>query len=134
MNNIVSIYDYRTINARYKRSRRRVINKKVYKNNIYSKRMILLTFSLLFLFLLILFMLFSNPANAKEDNTIQYKYFKILTIEDGDTLWSLADNNGYNNCHNAFVKEVMEINHMSNSKIIEGQWIVVPYFSSEYIK
>lgn len=101
------------------------------KRSDYTFRMGLLTISFVILLAVLLFLFLSKPASAIDPEEMTYKYFTVVTINDGDTLWNMADQYGYNNRHNDFVKEVMEMNNMKDSKIIEGQWIVVPFYSTE---
>lgn len=76
---------------------------------------------------------FEQKVNAQNDE-ILHKYYTSVTIEPGDTLWSIADTNyadGYDN-HSDYIKEVMHINHLESSEqIISGTSLVIPYYSYE---
>ncbi len=62
-----------------------------------------------------------------------YKYYDSICIRYGDTLTSIA--NKY--CSKEFrsraeyIDEVKSINHMTDDKLITGDYIVIPYYSSE---
>lgn len=104
------------------------------KSNVISNeivlKVILLGLSVMLLTFTISVLFFSKKANAEDYSGKQFKYFHTVTIEEGDTIWSLAKESGYSN-NSEFVKEVMEMNGLKSDKIIEGQWIVVPYYSDE---
>lgn len=76
-------------------------------------------------------------SNAKEEsNPISNKYFKSITIENGDTLWSIAqeymDDDHYETV-NDYINEVKKMNSLSNDDITYGQHLIIPYYGVEYI-
>lgn len=78
---------------------------------------------------------FSTEANDMEHQP-SYKYFKSIEIAKGDTLWSIAnDNIDYEHYKNTFeyVNEVKQMNSLTSDKIVAGSYIIVPYYSSEFI-
>lgn len=62
------------------------------------------------------------------------KYYTSILIENGDTLWSLAEK--YADEHyadtQAYIDEVIFINHLNSTEITEGNYLVVPYYSAEF--
>ena len=67
-----------------------------------------------------------------------FKYYTSVTIEDGETLWDIADKfidyNYYKN-KNSYITEVQHINHLDeNCSIDAGQILILPYYSNQYIK
>ncbi len=67
-----------------------------------------------------------------------FKYYTSLTVEDGETLWDIADDyvdyNHYKN-KNSYITEVQSINHLDeNCSIDAGQILILPYYSSQYIR
>lgn len=66
-----------------------------------------------------------------------FKYYTSVTVEKGETLWSIADNfidYEYYKDKNAYVAEVEKINHLdSEEMLLSGQILIVPYYSAEYI-
>ena len=62
-----------------------------------------------------------------------HKYYANIEIQKGDTLWGIADDY-MDSVHyvdrTEYLNEIMEINGMVNSRLITGQKIIVPYFSS----
>lgn len=67
-----------------------------------------------------------------------FKYYTSVTVENGETLWDIADEfidyNYYKN-KNSYITEVQNINHLDeNCSIDAGQILILPYYSSQYIK
>lgn len=79
--------------------------------------------------------LISQANTGMED--VSYKYFTSIQIKAGDTLWSLADRYA-DELHYAsqdqYIAEVMEINHMTDEDIYVGNYLIVPYYSAEFVK
>lgn len=90
---------------------------------------------------LVLIFTLSYHALVSQANTgmedISYKYFTSIQIQAGDTLWSLADRYA-DEMHYAsqdqYIAEVMEINHMADEDIYAGNYLIVPYYSPEFVK
>ena len=65
-----------------------------------------------------------------------YKYFKSVEVAKGDTLWSIAkDNIDYEYYKNTYdyVNEVKRMNSLTSDRIVAGSYIIVPYYSSEFV-
>lgn len=76
---------------------------------------------------------FVQDINA-HNNEILHKYYTSITVQPGDSLWSIAEDHyslGYDNPSD-YIKEVMHINHLSEEDIItSGSILVIPYYSNE---
>ena len=73
-----------------------------------------------------------SSANNPERNFTQHKYYKSIVIEDGDSLWSIAEDY----CHQyddtrAYVDELKELNALSSETIHEGQRLLVICYDTE---
>ena len=76
----------------------------------------------------------SRRSQASADHPI-YKYYTTVTVEDGDTLWTLADaymDDQYQN-KREFITEVKQLNQIDENRIHEGTQLVIPYYSAEYL-
>ena len=66
-----------------------------------------------------------------------FKYYTSVTIEYGETLWSLADayiDYDYYKDKHSYIAEVRSINHLDEDcSIMAGQILILPYFSEEYV-
>ena len=80
---------------------------------------------------------FSFRAKAQSsDEEILYKYYKSVVVEEGDTIWGYAqqygDTSKYDN-HQDYINEVIQMNSLSNETITAGQYIILPYYSPEFV-
>lgn len=78
--------------------------------------------------------LFGFRAKAQgSGEEIYYKYYRSMEVQGGDSLWGYAQEYGRNGeaCQK-YVKEVMEMNHLNNEEITQGQYIILPYYSTEF--
>jgi hypothetical protein len=78
-----------------------------------------------------------TSANTDEEE-INLKYYTGIIVKRGDTLWNIADEyidyTEYKN-KEAYIKEVCSINSLCEpDEIHVGQRLVVPYYSTEYVK
>lgn len=79
----------------------------------------------------------SSSANSGADE-VSFKYYARVTVHSGDTLWSISDDyidyDQYRN-KNAYIEEVCSINGIYEDDTLHaGQTLVVPYYSSEFVK
>ena len=74
----------------------------------------------------------SALANNDKEYT-QYKYYKSICIEEGDTLWDIADEytKGTDIDHNSYIQEICDMNGIYAEEIHAGDYIVVSYYSEE---
>ena len=72
-------------------------------------------------------------SHSKAAQNASTKYYTSIEIEKGDTLWSIAESYitpEYPNTQ-AYVEEIKEINNLGDDDIHSGQYLMIPYFSSE---
>lgn len=71
-----------------------------------------------------------NEVEAKDYTADTVKYYTSVEIEDGDTLWEIADEYMSQEFEDkeAFIDEVCEMNHITGSMIRSGSTILVPYY------
>lgn len=87
----------------------------------------------LIIFLAIIFGSFLSRAKNKEEDVTYYKYYTNIEIQPGDTLWDLADDYlEHYDSKEAYIQEVSQLNSIRNGKIISGQNLIMPYYSTEY--
>lgn len=70
---------------------------------------------------------------SSNDNRPINKYYTSITVEDGDTLWDIADEyiSGYNVDKTDYIDEISELNNLSDGNIHAGQSIVVAYYTRD---
>lgn len=90
-----------------------------------------------FLFLLLIIFIFSicitGFSRVEANPSIHQKYFTNITIEEGDTLWTIAETNiteEYTSVKE-YIEEIKEINHLKGDEITEGRHIVIPHYTSD---
>ena len=81
-----------------------------------------------------LFIIFGSKGNNNkaEAATSNLKHYKCITIEEGDTLWTIAEEN-YSEEYDSYedyIDEVKFINNLTNDKIYNGATLVIPYYSA----
>ena len=118
------------------RSERRIKNNKIRRQKEIRKNFLMLVMTVC---LVITFSISMNGflSNAKDDSIeTSYKYYKSITIENGDTLWSIAeeymDAEHYDSV-NDYIEEVRQMNTLVNDNITYGQSLIVPYYSNEFV-
>ena len=99
------------------------------------KRRIFILFATLFIITIGSVVCGSIFSAAKDPATDipQYKYYKSITIEQGDSLWSIAEEyctNAYEDNHE-YVNELIQLNGLTSETIHEGQHLVVAYYDAE---
>ncbi len=80
----------------------------------------------------------SLKSSADTGKDLTFKYYTSITVAYGDTLWDIAeqyiDYEQYED-RNAYIEEVRSINHLNvEADIKAGQHLVVPYYSSDFVK
>lgn len=84
----------------------------------------------------IVFLFFFRSGVNAEENEMLHKYYTVVTIEEGNSLWSYADvyaTLGFAN-KAEFINEVQFINHLDDvNEIVIGKKIVLPYYSYEVL-
>lgn len=80
------------------------------------------------------FTLMMNSGAKAEEKELLHKYYTVVTIENGDSLWDYANEYGelgYKN-RSEYISEIQSINHLRNiDKLVSGETIVLPYYSYE---
>lgn len=77
-----------------------------------------------------------SQANT-ELGDITYKYYTCVQIEPGDTLWTLADryaDKEHYASQEQYITEVMRMNHLAGEDICAGNYLILPYYSAEFVK
>ncbi len=76
--------------------------------------------------------IFSVKARAEETS---YKYYTSIVVKKGDTLWTIA--NQYITEEYAdveeYIHEVKALNHLESDGIYAGEYLTIPYYSSDIL-
>ena len=59
------------------------------------------------------------------------KYFTSIEIQEGDSLWSIAEDNMTEEYASVkdYIKEVKRMNHLSSDQLTKGCYIVIPHYT-----
>lgn len=79
----------------------------------------------------------SSLSGAKQSSAAAeypiHKYYTSIELNDGDTLWSIADtyaSKGYQRKAD-YIAEVKELNQIDEDDIHSGQHLLIPYYSEK---
>lgn len=76
---------------------------------------------------------FLSKAKDANSEIPVYKYFTSVMVSPGDSLYSIASvNAGDAQSLDSYVNEVIHINALEDDTIHAGQYIIVPYYSTEF--
>ena len=130
MNNAISTISYD--DTYYIHSLKKRIARQRQVNRI--RNMLVIIFSVIII-LTISFLIVSFSAQASDlEHTASYKYYKSIQVENGDTLWSIAQNNMDEHYSNTseYVAEVKQMNSLRSDQIFAGNYLIIPYYSAEF--
>ena len=76
--------------------------------------------------------LLTEKTVASASVTKDEKYVMSIKIEKGDTLWGIAKENitGHYESIDEYIEEIKDCNSLTTDVIHEGQYLIVPYYSS----
>lgn len=76
--------------------------------------------------------LITDKTIASASATKDDKHVMSIQIEKGDTLWGIAKENitSHYESVDEYIEEIMECNSLTSDVIHEGQFLIVPYYSS----
>lgn len=73
-------------------------------------------------------------VEAKEFVQNRQKFYTSITVEDGDTLWAIADEYMTEDFEDrdSFMNEVRQMNDLTGSIIRSGSTLLIPYYTDAY--
>ena len=77
---------------------------------------------------------FLSEAQNNEDPAMNYKYYKSIQIQSGDSLWKIAQENmskEYDSIHD-YIDEIKELNHLESDVIQQNSYLTIGYYSHEF--
>lgn len=97
-----------------------------------QKRAILISLVMIVSLIILLGSSIHALANSSDNRPVN-KYYTSITVENGDTLWNIADEyiSGYDIDKNDYIAEVSALNNLSKDEIHAGQSIVVAYYTRD---
>ena len=83
----------------------------------------------------ILRVLLSFAQNSRTEEPVQFKCYKSIVIQEGDSLWSLAERHIDSESETAvkeYIKELKQINQLESETIQTGEHLIIPYYTTEF--
>ena len=80
--------------------------------------------------------LLSSAHNSRQEEPVNYKYYKSIQIEQGDSFWNIAEeymSDEYDSIYD-YMEELMVVNQLNTSEIDnlqEGDYLTVVYYDTE---
>ena len=79
--------------------------------------------------------IFGNSFSAaqSDENVTLYKYYKSIELEEGDSLWSIAETYKLKGTDTRkYVVELMKINNLTSDKINSNKHLIIMYYDTEF--
>lgn len=74
----------------------------------------------------------ASRSNASDEDVL-YKYYTSIEVQQGDTLWTIADQYMQEDDDRSdYIQELKEINQLQNDTIHAGDFLTVAYYSNEF--
>jgi len=123
---ILALYESDVRRIRNKRRRQRQVQKNIALLTV--TLLLVITFSIIF---------GSIFASAESQETERkFKYYASIEVKYGESLWSIAEQHidrDYYKTIKDYIDEVKQINHLTDEHIRAGQYIIIPYFTDEFV-
>ena len=77
---------------------------------------------------------FLSEAQSDQGAPTNYKYYKSIQIQSGDTLWNIAKENmsdEYDSIED-YIAEIKELNHLKSDMIQQNSYLTIGYYSNEF--
>ncbi len=74
-----------------------------------------------------------HAAAEQEEDASYYKYYTSIQIEEGDTLWEIADRYGNTalQSNDEYIREIKKMNHLIDDTIKAGSYLTIIYYSQD---
>lgn len=114
----------------------RIRNNRIRRTRQLRRNMIMFFLTIVLVICLsVIFFSFKTKAQSHEEEVL-YKYYKSIMVSEGDSLWKYAQmygDNQYYDSYEDYMQEVMNMNSLEDDTIITGQYLILPYYSREFI-
>lgn len=106
------------------------------KRQVAKRKMILLLAAVMIITIgsVVFGSIFTSAQSNDEASAKQYKYYKSIVIEHGDSLWSIAEEyctDAYGDTQE-YVDELKQLNSLTSETIHTGQHLLVAYYDTSF--
>ena len=119
----------------YMKSDLRIKNNKIKRQKELTKHIALTLCTILIISILaITFGSFLSKAKDTNSDVPTYKYFTSIQVKTGDSLYSIANEyiDQSMQSMDSYMNEVIHMNSLDSDTIHAGQYLIVPYYSTEF--
>lgn len=95
-----------------------------------QKKVLLITMASVILTVSVICGTILSLAKNPQTDVIQHKYYKSITIQQGDSLWSIAREYARDDAHD-YIKEIKQLNGLHSETIHAGQHLIITYYDAE---
>lgn len=76
----------------------------------------------------------ASGRSKASDDQVSFKYYTSIEIEQGDSLWTIACEHMSHEYASVqdYIDEVKVLNNLKSDDIHSGQYLTIPYYSSEF--
>lgn len=80
--------------------------------------------------------LYTSAHNNRTEEPVNFKYYKSIVVESGDSLWSIAEEYMTEDSLSIeeYINVLKDINHLKGDRIQAGQSLVIVYNDTNFIK
>ena len=101
-----------------------------------NQKLVLCSTLLLMVTIVVFTCFFSSIKTQAAPADKTYKYYTSIQVESGDTLWNIACEymtDDYSNI-NTYIDEICSINQLTDCQIHAGEYLTIPYYSTEIME
>ena len=77
----------------------------------------------------------SFAQNSRTEEPVQFKCYKSIVIQEGDSLWSLAErhiDSESSESETAVKEYIKELKQLESETIQTGEHLIIPYYTTEF--
>lgn len=77
---------------------------------------------------------FADAHGSSKEDPVEFTYYKSIEIQEGDTLWGIAEQFRDGEPIQKYIRQLKELNGLSSDDIHESRYLTVMYKDKEFKK